>query len=336
MDSQQPLQSPIPQNSPPQSPSKLLIIIAIFVFLAVSVTGAYLLGKQSVKTGSKITPTSSLLPTVTKPVSTITINNTTDETSNWKIYKNEKYKFSVKFPNSWTERISINENNVLAYLNSDETFGQSSEPIKYYVWITYENKLPTVDLERDFLGKNIIYKTTKLPSRLGALNVYITKNHQDYIMLGLTPYDKENPVYPSQNKYEEIFNKMLSSFKFLDDIVSKAPTSEELNGFPIYPGSVFVKKLEYGPCDPNNTPDYESCKNGGTYYTWTSNEADKLYNWYIEDQSNSGWKFSGGAGGYDNPQNYGGTESFKKGSFRYNIIWDARNNKIEYSLQIPK
>lgn len=117
MDSQQPLQSPIPQNSPPQSPSKLLIIIAIFVFLAVSVTGAYLLGKQSVKTGSKITPTSSLLPTVTKPVSTITINNTTDETSNWKIYKNEKYKFSVKFPNSWTERISINENNVLAYLN---------------------------------------------------------------------------------------------------------------------------------------------------------------------------------------------------------------------------
>lgn len=147
----------------------------------------------------------------------------TDETANWKTYVNENLKFSVKYPNSWSEKAPVaNNDTTLVYLNSDESIGQGSEPIKYYVWITAEN-LPNVQMSRELIGEHIVYKTDQLPSRSGALNAFITRDDKKYVSISLTPYDLKQP-FPSQDKYVNIFNQILDTFKFTDQKFAPTPT----------------------------------------------------------------------------------------------------------------
>ncbi|MDO8620930.1 MAG: hypothetical protein Q7R31_01480 [Candidatus Levybacteria bacterium] len=140
-------------------------------------------------------------------------NQTVDPTANWKTYTNGSLKFSVKYPNSWNEKGPISNNdNTLVYLNANESFGQGPEPVKYYVWITADN-LPNVKLTKESIGEYTVYKTNELPSRSGALNAFITEDGKKYISVSLTPYDLKQP-FPSQDKYVDIFNQILSTFRF--------------------------------------------------------------------------------------------------------------------------
>lgn len=139
---------------------------------------------------------------------------TPDPTANWKTYTNAKIGFQVKYPALWVERdvVSSNDSN-LVYLNSNESFGSGVEPLQYYVWISAEDKLPNVSLIKEKIGNYNAYKTSELPSRLGSLSVFITKDGKKFISISITPYDLKQP-FESQSRYIDIFNLMLSTFKF--------------------------------------------------------------------------------------------------------------------------
>ncbi|MCL5783923.1 MAG: hypothetical protein M1142_01010 [Patescibacteria group bacterium] len=133
--------------------------------------------------------------------------------------------------------------------------------------------------------------------------------------------------------FEDTVDQILSTFKFLDQGQgAEAPTSLDLNGFPIYPGLKFVKKEVASHCTGNESG-FSTC--GSTTYTWISNEADKVSNWYLNDLSGSGWKPGGSAGGYEDGQNFSGQTTFKKGDLRYGVYWTATNNNLEMTLSIP-
>lgn len=196
------------------------IILGVLILLLIVGGGAYYLGTRNNKTiirqDSNIQPTINPQNTVVNssgiPVVTQTPSDT--ETANWKTYINEKVKFSLKYPSTWTEKGPVaNNDSTLVYLHAGESFGEGPEPIQYYVWISSDDKLPNVKLAKESGGSYTAYKTDELPSRSGALSAFITKDEKTYVAISITPYDVKQP-YPSQRKYIDIFNQILSTFKF--------------------------------------------------------------------------------------------------------------------------
>lgn len=208
-------QSSFPENQPRQS-KKFIIILGIIVALFAFGVGGYFLGANK----NQIIPQSqqvTVSPTVTQPSPTNNPISVEDSvTASWKTYTNEKSKFSIKYPSSWTEKGPVADyDNTIVYLNANGTFGEGPEPIRYYVWIYSDNKLPNAKLTKETVGEYTVYKTDELPSRSGALSVFITKDEKTYISISITPYDVKQP-FPSQDKYVDIFNQMLSTFRLTD------------------------------------------------------------------------------------------------------------------------
>lgn len=203
------------QDQPRQSKG-FIVILGVIVALFAFGIGGYLLGvnkNQTTPQSQQVTAS----PTVTQTSPTnnpISVENSI--TASWKTYTNEKSKFSIKYPSSWTEKGPVaGYDNTLVYLYADETFGEGPEPIGYYVWIYSDNKLPNAKLAKEVVGEYTVYKTGELPSRSGALSAFITKDEKTYVSVSITPYDVKQP-FPSQDKYVGIFTQMLSTFRLTD------------------------------------------------------------------------------------------------------------------------
>lgn len=215
---QTPVQSPSQNQSPPsedqpRQSKKFIIILAIIIALFFFGVGGYLLGtnkSQSIPQYKQVT----VSPTnIVQPSPTNTPTPIEDPTANWKTYINEKLKFSIKYPTSWTEKGPVADNDkTLVYLYSNESFGEGPESIKYYIWIYSDTRLPSTKLTKELIGAYTAYKTDELPSQSGTLSAFITKDEKTYISISITPYDVKQP-YPSQSKYVDTFNQMLSTFK---------------------------------------------------------------------------------------------------------------------------
>jgi hypothetical protein len=87
-----------PNKTPNSSwKSKLLLICAGFLLLVLGGAGGFFLGKSlsqpkiSPPSISQVSPTATLIPTAIP-----------DPTADWKTYRNEKYKFSFKYPINWS------------------------------------------------------------------------------------------------------------------------------------------------------------------------------------------------------------------------------------------
>lgn len=199
----------------------ILIIVAILaIFL-----GGYLLGQQQTKLpGILSQPTTQSSPTP-------------DPTANWKTYTSEKYGFSIKYPNDWSVRVTSAAADPYIYidLNIKASWGESAGPeagFPYTIAIT-EHKNTKKESFKDFVTKDLseelknnftfqqekigsytFYRTDKLPSAYGALNVYITEDGGRYISIDLIPYSLDDPPN-NQDKVLPTFNQILSTFKFL-------------------------------------------------------------------------------------------------------------------------
>lgn len=149
-----------------------------------------------------------------------------DETAGWKTFTNSTLSFSLKYPSNWTKKG--------LYLYSSEKFGPGPEAINYYVWIkeyknpqdlSFKDVVAQAEFPNDATLKNsfkftketisgyTVYKTENIPSRSGQLSAFFTEDESRYISLSLVPYDKANP-FEGQSKYLNIFNLILSTFKF--------------------------------------------------------------------------------------------------------------------------
>lgn len=272
-----------------------------------------------------------------------------DEIANWKTYVNNKYLYSIRYPTDWSvlgPRLidPPGSGNVrIAYI-----FGEASQlPIPGQAFMDIvvepnpENNIPTKDWYLEWVKKAMswvdsnAYQITEIIFK-GMKAVKVAKNdtNEEILFIQNNYLFRINYFYFKDNNRQppdEVFKLMLSTFKFTDQN-QQALTSLEINGFPVFPGATFAKKETTTPCTGKESG-FTDC--GSTTYTWTSDKGDKVYDWYTKDQANSGWKMSGGAGSFIDSQNYNGNIALKKSNLTYGLEWEARDNKVTFTLVIP-
>ena len=227
----------IQQSNIPTSPeskhsslltSKLfLITLTIAVLFTIVYAGIYLyLGSQLDKI-SKSNQTAITTQPSPSPI---------DATANWKKYTNKKYKFSLLYPQDWELRycslnIECQVSDDEVYIDPKEWIGEGPEPLSYYIYFSYlanlrkqkfnelikvgykENVKDTISVSNELIGNTYVYKVYGLPGLDPSEGVYFQDKDEGYVGLFLQPYSKLDP-YPQQERYHNIFDQILSTFKF--------------------------------------------------------------------------------------------------------------------------
>lgn len=110
--------------------------------------------------------------------------------------------------------------------------------------------------------------------------------------------------------------------------------SSDINNFPVYPNSQYIKSQVNDPCPTGGAGGFAIC--GTTTYTWSSADNFTAINdWYKQDKSQSGWKCTGGAGQYSDPDNASGQTACVKGSFNYGLNIETTSGHSTITLSVP-
>lgn len=252
-----------------QSSSRLILIIGTIVFLFIAgIVGAYYLGaKQISKQLVTITPTPiptqipavTLTPTlvqtlIIRPTQTLKIP---DETANWKTIINQY--FSFKSPHNWhyvicsengwihggpeiLKDISVGkyecEGGGYSTLAVVRNFGKFSIPVsipqdkldtnKYFLTVANKKDIQ-IDGENAIMQSEYAYPVG--PNAIESIAVYIPKtNYTDSIIVSegahRAPGDPNTPSFLETTK---IFEKILSTFKFIQKADQKNNTKTYIN-----------------------------------------------------------------------------------------------------------
>lgn len=280
--------------------------------------------------------------------STPTVAN--DITANWKTFTSAKGNYSFKYPPEWplvqvtpAPQCTVCVDNLIftpSYnLNSGDTNivvinVEKSTLTQEQYFNNFKTNSMYVDVKDATLGgeKAISYKLNGGIAPLPIIQYQTLKNNLSYsVRLDDSPETNKNRA-----KNIELFNQLLSTFKFTDQTTNTPGNynSSETNGFPAYPGSVFIKKETHEPCPPGGAGGFAICDT--VTYTWeTNDDYDQVSSWYKEDKSNSGWKCSGGAGSYTSPRDASGRTTCKKGDISYSLDLSSTADKTQVSLITP-
>jgi hypothetical protein len=215
----------------PKSKSKFKLILLIIILLLI-VGGAYYFGTKQDPFLSQnrqgVTPT----------VMQISPTLTPDLTADWQIYDGKVplvvTNIEIKYPQGWKlkEPTSVNnfDDSLLYFLSNGKLDGAEDQPYVYVRGLQDLSKssfkdLVTASLSEDLKGNFnyaktslngiTLYKTESLPSRLGCQFSFFTKDEVTYIEVSLCPFNSKNP-FSQQNYYLNIYNQILSTFKFTD------------------------------------------------------------------------------------------------------------------------
>lgn len=324
---------------PTQSPLsfKPVYLLLIIIFLLLIGGGAYYVNNQSKIVISTPQPTSTSQPT---PV---------DETANWKTYTNQRVGFSIKYPINWDVK-SIDEAD--ATINTTyfgdptiKSFTNNMLPlVTLVVKLDPNNEIKKIeevpetesmsDVVGSFQTKDIVWRkitvdninavrTTHIYCQSGQCEAVIFKKGE--LVFGLTMNQGEPDL--------QIFNSMLATFTFLDQEQSSATfDTQELNGFPVYPNTIFVNKEKQPSCG-KEVSGFSTC--GTTLYSWTTtNDYDTVNTWYTNNAPKSGWNKGGSAGSYVGPRDASGQDSYKKGGLIYKLLINANSKETQIQLGI--
>lgn len=111
-----------------------IVIVLILAGVVVLVGGGYYLGKKSVVTTQTTNPIISTVPTST-PTSTPTPTQVIDETANWKIYTNNQYSFSFKYPSTLNLVVTDNVSKLNVSLKKD----LKESYVSFDLWVEAKN-----------------------------------------------------------------------------------------------------------------------------------------------------------------------------------------------------
>ena len=147
-----------------------------------------------------------------------------------------------------------------------------------------------------------------------------------YLGRQTTPKPSPTPTVVSQTPQPTSSNAQIDS--------SMYDQTSELNGFPVYPESVFTDKKYYPKCEEGKYSGFSNC-DVVTYIFESKDDFDQVDLFYKKDPDNSGWTCSGGAGSYARPRDASGRTSCKKGNKNYNLDLHTNSVKTSISINIP-
>jgi len=202
--------SPSPSQTIPDSKSKFSLILVGVLLLALGGVGGFLLGRQSLQpkstTTAQVTPLPSETPVEEKTVETppTTPTPTPDPTAEWKTYENRDLSF--KYPSAQTiepYRIIGVDPNFIIYIASEDS------PLTNECM-----KLDEIEKKNNLVIKKFSRVTTGEMCSTNDSNpreIWVVPTEKDYSPgISYTYSAKDNP------EAEEIFDLILSTFKFLD------------------------------------------------------------------------------------------------------------------------
>jgi len=200
--------SPSPSQTIPDSKSKFSLILVEILLLALGGVGGFLLGRQSLQPKStttvQVTPLPSETPVQEKAVETPPTTPTPDPTAEWKTYENRDLSF--KYPSAQTiepYRIIGVDPNFIIYIASEDS------PLTNECM-----KLDEIEKKNNLVIKKFSRVTTGEMCSTNDSNpreIWVVPTEKDYSPgISYTYSAKDNP------EAEEIFDLILSTFKFLD------------------------------------------------------------------------------------------------------------------------
>src|SRR3989344_5162507 len=169
------------------------------------------------------------------------IETTIDETTNWKVYKNDEYGFEVKYPRDWTikedtlaNEINFGERGLVTgvggekiiiekigfsvglYRNVGELWGNKEEQLSLENWISKTFLPLEVDEVKEFttfgIGnyKGVLVKKFKSVGVIRLITrIFVQKNGFIYDIKGEVPTPATVDL-PTEYNYEETFGQILS------------------------------------------------------------------------------------------------------------------------------
>lgn len=203
-------------------------IVAVIVLVIISVGGYFLYQKQIKPTP---TPQQTSQPTPS-PTDASGAPTGAAETANWKTYTNTDYNYQLKYPPTWKIETPSNTSGIgkpTVYVNivSDIQFkNECCFPYSIGINVYEKSENKTIqelgqEIIKDFkyteetLNDMKIYRTNSLSSQFGSEAVFVKIDKNNYVSLALSPFNNDKP-FPNQEDQYEIFNQILSTFKFLD------------------------------------------------------------------------------------------------------------------------
>jgi hypothetical protein len=185
---------------------KRIFIIAVIIALSGTLATAWMFWEYRVQPEASplsiATSTQSLVPQISTPtVATSTI-------SKFKTYRNEEWGFEFQYPEDW----SIKEK---AFVNYYSKFNlEVRPPIR---WSQFDSIVINIVLpvfaDRAFLGLNPATSTTVVTGIQGIKYEYIFEGAPEVDIV--LPFKQNKIIIGTKKKYEESFNQILTSFKFL-------------------------------------------------------------------------------------------------------------------------
>lgn len=248
---------PIPISIPPTKHNWIIIALSVFSVILLTLIISFSFqnqesGKQSVN--QKISPTIQSLSPTPKTISLISIPP--DETLNWKTYTNKKNGYSIKYPANWTYREYPDIQTGAGFRPLDKP-KDTQEVISINIFdkglgnlnTTFEDYLKKVCSQTHSGGGDTSLNTTnRIITQTNEIGYIITCNVSPIGYFGPTPGKEENPnpalslpdtyfntqnpqenliqISLSMNIYLSIYKKMLSTFKFLDQISQNSCISD--------------------------------------------------------------------------------------------------------------
>lgn len=231
---------PVPPVEPPSPPKTLplkWIIIIIALLAGIVLTGTYFIFKsQSGKQTPQPAPQVSVQPAVSS-------TPTPDETANWKTYTNKTYGFSIKYPSDLEVEDKSSQFPPFTIFITDKTkqvpseggskinlyafveIKSSNSSLMYYVNDT-KNNLEYIDKKK--VGEiEFVIAREKFGMTGGNFDRYLAQNRDYIITFANSPYALD----------EQIFNQILSTFKFIntesDKNLSDAKLQDMINNCEI-------------------------------------------------------------------------------------------------------